>query len=178
MQKDANKLNFDSEFDVVFSNATLHWMKSPEAALRGFRKSLKPGGILLAQFGGRGNAAEVLKAVDSILEDEKWSPYFRDFEFPYGFYGPEEYGEWLKNAGFTAERLELLSKDMALEGEKGLFAWIASTWLPYTQRVPEELKEDFINNLVKLFVDNNPPDAKGYVHVRMMRLEIEAYPEK
>jgi hypothetical protein len=30
------------------------------------------------------------------------------------------------------KQLELISKDMALEGEKGLFSWIASTWSPYT----------------------------------------------
>jgi len=178
MQMDVNKLNFDSEFDIVFSNAMLHWIKAPEAVLKGFRKSLKPDGVFLAQFGGRGNAAEVLKNVDSMLENKKWSSYFRDFAFPYGFYGPEEYGKWLKNAGFLVKRLEMYSKDMALEGEKGLFAWIASTWHPYTQQVPEELKENFINDLVTLYVGNNPPDDKGYIHVQMVRLEIEAYPEK
>jgi len=28
---------------------------------------------LLAQFGGRGNAAEILKIIDSMLKDEKWN---------------------------------------------------------------------------------------------------------
>jgi trans-aconitate 2-methyltransferase len=178
MQADANKLNFDSEFDVVFSNAVLHWLKAPEAALKGFWKSLKPDGVLLAQFGGKGNAAEVFKIIDMMIDNKKWSSYFRDFVFPYGFYGPEEYGKWLNNVGFSVKRLELISKDMALEGKKGLIGWIASTWHPYTQQVPEELKEEFINELATLFADNNPPDDKGYIHIRMLRLEIEAYPEK
>jgi trans-aconitate 2-methyltransferase len=26
-----------------------------------------------------------------MLEDEKWSSYFKNFVFPYGFYGSEEY---------------------------------------------------------------------------------------
>lgn len=137
MQADANKLNFDSEFDVVFSNAVLHWLKAPEAALKGFWKSLKPDGVLLAQFGGKGNAAEVFKIIDMMIDNKKWSSYFRDFAFPYGFYGPEEYGKWLNNVGFSVKRLELISKDMALEGKKGLIGWIASTWHPYTQQVPK-----------------------------------------
>lgn len=178
MQRDASELTFDSEFDVVFSNAVLHWIKAPRTALKGFWKSLKPEGVFLAQFGGRGNAAEVIKIADSMLEDEKWSSYFRNFVFPYGFYGPEEYGKWLKDAGFSVKRLEMHSKDMALEGEKGLSAWIASTWLPYIQQVPEESKEDFINEVVTLFTRKNPPDDKGCIHVQMKRLEIEAYPEK
>lgn len=178
MHTDARKLTFDSEFDIVFSNAVLHWIKAPEAVLKGFWKSLKPGGVLLAQFGGRGNAAEILKIIDSMFKDEKWNSYFRDFVFPYGSYGPEEYGKWLKDSGFSVKRLQMSSKDMALEGKKGLFAWIESTWHPYTQRVPQELKEDFINELVTLFVSNHPLDDKGYVHVQMVRLEIEASPEK
>lgn len=178
MQANASELTFDSEFDIVFSNAVLHWIKAPEAALKGFWKSLKPGGVFLAQLGGRGNAAEILKILDYMLENEKWSSYFRDFVFPYGFYGPEEYGKWLKEAGFSIKRLELISKDMALQGDSALFAWIASTWHPYIQQVPQELKEDFINELVTLFVKSYPPDGKGYVHVQMKRLEIEAYREK
>ena len=113
-----------------------------------------------------------------MLENEKWSSYFRDFAFPYGFYEPEEYSKWLKDTGFSIKRLELISKDMALQGQKGLFAWIASTWHPYIQQVPQELKEDFIGELVTLFVKSYPPDDKGYVHVHMKRLEIEAYREK
>jgi hypothetical protein len=40
------------------------------------------------------------------------------------------------------------------------------------------MRENFMNELVNSFVETNPPDDKGQVHVRMMRLEIEAYPEK
>ncbi|HWQ48487.1 MAG TPA: methyltransferase domain-containing protein [Methanosarcina sp.] len=178
MQANASELTFDSEFDIVFSNAVLHWIKAPEAALKGFWKSLKPGGIFLAQLGGRGNAAEIFKILDYMLENEKWRSYFKDFVFPYGFYGPEEYGKWLKDTGFSIKRLELIPKDMVLQGKSGLFTWIASTWHPYTQQVPQELKEDFINELVALFVKNYSPDDKGYIHVQMRRLEIEAYREK
>ncbi len=122
-----------------------------------------------------------------MLEDEKWSCYFRDFVFPYGFYGPEEYREWLKNAGFRVKRLEMNSKDMALAGKESLFASIASTWHPFTQQVPESLKINlrsllifykFIDELVNLFVSFRPPDNKGHIHVQMIRLEIEAYAEK
>ena len=136
MQINADELTFNSEFDIVFSNAVLHWIKAPETALKCFWKSLKPEGIFLAQFGGKGNAAELFKITDSMLEDEKWSSSFKNFVFPYGFYVTGGYDKWLKGAGFSVERLEMHSQDMALEGEKGLFAWIASTWLPYIQRLP------------------------------------------
>ncbi|MDR7665251.1 hypothetical protein RG963_05525 [Methanosarcina sp. Z-7115] len=105
---------------MIFSNSALHWIKSSEPVLKGFSRSLRTEGTLLAQFGGRGNAAGILKIIDSILEDEKWNWYLRDFVFPYGFYGPEEYREWLKNTGFIVKRLEMNSKDMALVGKESL----------------------------------------------------------
>jgi trans-aconitate methyltransferase len=178
MQIDAEDLSFDSEFDMIFSNAALHWIKDHETLLEGFWKSLKPGGKLLAQMGGKGNAADVLKIIDSMLEEEKWGSYFRNFVFPYGFYEPEEYEKWLKNADFSVKYLELSSKVMILEGEKEFFDWISSTWHPYTQQIPEEIREDFISELVTRYVSTHLLDEKGYVHVRMVRLEVEAYAEK
>lgn len=109
-----------AEYDIIFSNSALHWIKGPEPVLKGFWRSLRIGGTLLAQFGRRENAAEILKIIDSMLEDKKWSCYFRDFVFPYGFYGPEEYREWLKKTGFIVKRLEMNSKDMALVGKESL----------------------------------------------------------
>jgi trans-aconitate methyltransferase len=178
MQMGANELTFDSDFDIVYSNAAFHWMKDLEHVLKNLWKSLKPGGILLAQSGGRGNAVEIFKIVDLMIENEKWNPYFEGFLFPFGFYGPEEYGEWLKNAGFSVKRLELIPKDLVLEGKKGFSDWlIASILHPYTQRIPQDLKEDFVNELINSYIKTNPPDEKGCIHVRMIRLEIEAYPE-
>lgn len=178
IQMDAKDLNFDSEFDVVFSNAAIHWMKDHESVLKSIWESLKPGGEVLAQFGGRGNAAELLEVVDLMLEDEKWSSYFKDFTFPFGFYGPEQYIRWLKDAGFTVKRLELNPKDMVLEVKKEFVEWNTSILHPYTQQVPEIMREDFIAELVNFFVKKYPPDNIGCVHVRMMRLEIEAYAKK
>src|SRR5205085_261372 len=44
-------LPFDGEFDAVFSNAALHWMRPPEAVLVGVRRALKPGGRFVAEMG-------------------------------------------------------------------------------------------------------------------------------
>ena len=41
-------------------------------------------------------------------------------------------------------------------------------------RVPENLREHFIAAVTRRYVAKHPPDAEGKVHVRMMRLEIEA----
>ena len=51
---DINDLDFVEKFDVVFSNATLHWVKDHKRLLRNVRRSLRPGGVLRFNFAGKG----------------------------------------------------------------------------------------------------------------------------
>ena len=172
--KEARALDFVEEFDVVFSNATLHWVIDHGPVLRGIQRALKPGGRMLLQMGGRGNAAEILAVLDQFPDDRKWQQYFPEAVNPYGFYGPEEYTRWLVDAGLTPVRVELLEKDMAQPGKEGLAAWVRTTWLPYTQRVPEAIRDEFVSDVVERYVQLHPPDRNGLVHVQMFRLEVEA----
>ena len=102
------------------------------------------------------------------------SSFFENFAFPYGFHGAEEYASWLKTAGFQAVDARLIPKDMRHAGRAGLAGWIRTTWLPYTQRVPENLQEAFISELADRYLEDHPPEADGGVRVKMVRLEVQA----
>ncbi|OPY65258.1 MAG: Trans-aconitate 2-methyltransferase [Syntrophorhabdus sp. PtaU1.Bin050] len=172
--KDARKMDFDGEFDVVFSNAVLHWIHDPMAVLKGIKKSLKPGGRVLAQMGGKGNAADILSALDSIIGSKEWSGYFAGLTTPYAFFDAPEYRGWLQDAGFTVRRIELLPKHMLHAGKEGLAAWIRTTWLPYTARVPEELRTVFINEIADRYITAQSLGIHDTIPVKMFRLEFEA----
>ena len=135
---------------------------------------MKPSGKVLLQMGGKGNAAELVEMLETLTGESRWEKYFQGFSFPYGFYSPEEYKDWLKTAGFRIIRVELIAKDMTHDGRAGLASWVRTTWLPYTQRVPESLREDLIGKLVNRYVTEYPPDVDGAIHVPMKRLEVEA----
>ena len=172
--KDAREIDFDEEFDAVFSNACLHWVIDHRPVLAGIRRCLKPSGRLLLQMGGKGNAATVLRAIDAVIKVPQWTEYFEGFAFPYAFYGPDDYRPWLASFGFRARRVELLPKDMVHEGPEAFAAWLRTTWLPYTQRVPELLREELIREIVAAHARIRPPDADGSIHFTMARLEVEA----
>ena len=55
--RDINELNFENEFDIIFSNAALHWIKNHEVLLDKVFRALKRGGILRFNFAGDGNCA-------------------------------------------------------------------------------------------------------------------------
>ena len=63
-------LNFNDRFDLIFSNAVLHWVKDQKPVIKGIFKSLKQGGRILIQMGGKGNAAEIVNVL-SELQNEK-----------------------------------------------------------------------------------------------------------
>ncbi len=66
---DAMDLPFRNEFDAVFSNAALHWMPRPDAVLAGVRLALVPGGRFVGEFGGAGNVAAIVAALDAALAE-------------------------------------------------------------------------------------------------------------
>jgi trans-aconitate 2-methyltransferase len=161
-------------FDLVFSNAALHWVDNHEAVLRGAASALKPGGRLVISCGGKGNAHDVFLALRPEMRLQRWREYFRKMPMPYFFYAPGDYEKWLPKFGFKINAIKLAPKDATYSGAESFATWLRTTWLPFIQRVPENLREDFIAAVTRRYVAKHPPDAQGNVHVRMVRLEIGA----
>jgi trans-aconitate 2-methyltransferase len=174
MEADAADLPFAEEFDVVFSNAALHWIFDHRPVLAGIARSLRPGGRMLIQMGGKGNAADTLEAFDRLLADPEWSRYFTGFSFAFGFFGDAEYRGWIAGAGLEPLRVELIPKDMACATRRDFAAWVRTTWLPWMARLTEDARPRFIEALIDEYLKKFPGDADGIIHVRMVRLEAEA----
>jgi trans-aconitate 2-methyltransferase len=171
---DARKLTFNEQFDVVFSNAALHWVVNHYPLLLGVERSLRKQGRILFQMGGKGNAQQIISLLDNLLAEEPWKKYFKDFKFPYRFFSPQEYTQLLIEARLKPERVELIPKDMVLKGREGLISWIRTTWLPYIDRIPSMLQNQFIADIVDRHLSNSLLGEKGEVYLKMMRLEVQA----
>ena len=172
---DTRKLTFKAEFDRVFSNAALHWIVDQKPVLDGVQRSLKPGGRLLFQMAGKGNAEDILSLINELMAVKPWTEFFCNMTFPYGFYNPEEYTAFMRQTGLIVERVELFPKDMKFNGAEGLAGWVKTTWLPFTDRIPIELRPKFVELIVNRYLEEHPADATGVVHVGMMRIEVEAH---
>jgi trans-aconitate 2-methyltransferase len=171
---DATDLHLERKFDIAFSNATLHWVKDHTAVLKSLRKHLNPRAKILFQMGGDGNAVEILAVIDEIITSAEWREYYKGFRFPYYFYAVEPYEHWLPESGYKAVRIQLIPKDMVHPGPEGLIGWLRTTWFPYTDRLPEHLRENFLSEIVSNYLKRQPLDAEGKTHVAMVRLEVEA----
>jgi trans-aconitate methyltransferase len=171
---DASDLSFEGCFDLVFSNAALHWVKNHKPVVEGLYKSLRVGGKILLRMGGKGDAAGILSIMDKLKTSDNWAQYFTEFEFPFTFLGVNDYQALLRESGFSVIRVELIPKDMTHDGQSGLEGWIRTTWLPYTQRVSKEKREIFIEEVSAKYLDKVPLTADGKAHVAMVMIEVEA----
>jgi trans-aconitate methyltransferase len=148
-----------------------------QPVLQGISRGLKPGGKALLQMGGQGNAARVVAAMDAVRARPEWCGYFKDFEFPYGFFGVGEYCQWLGEAGLTCGRVELIPKELVHPSRAAFEGWLRTTWLPYTQQVPVDRRQEFIDQVMDAYLESNPAAPDGAITVHMVRLEVETKKE-
>jgi len=123
---DGEALPFDQEFDAVFSNAALHWMRDADAVIAGVRNALKPGGRFVAEFGGHGNVAACVAAMRAAADKFGGDAALAG---PWFFPTPEEYQERLEQAGFTVERIALVARPTPLP--TGMEGWLMTFRPPF-----------------------------------------------
>jgi trans-aconitate methyltransferase len=63
---------------------------------------------------------------------------------------------------------------MLHKGQEGFSGWIRTTWHPYLQRLPADLQERFVGELIATYESRYPADEEGFFRVGMVRLEVEA----
>lgn len=171
---DARALPFRGEFDVAFSNAALHWILDQKSVLAGVERSLKRRGRLLFQMAGKGNAAALYEVFDAVMATGKFRNYFEDFTFPYSYPTAQEYKQLLVGTGLEPIRLELTDNKMVFNCLTELTGSLRTTWLPYTERVPAQQRNSFVEDVVYRYFKRNPPQSDGSIRIEMKRLEVEA----
>ena len=135
---DARELDLDGPFDAVFSNATLHWIKEPERVITSMAKLLRPSGRFVAEFGGRGNTGELLKAVDLA-----WTKLSLPGPAPHPWYFPTiaEYSGLLEKNGLETTYAILFDRPTPLDdGDHGLRNWLDMFGATFVETLPESAR--------------------------------------
>jgi len=134
---DGRELPFAEEFDGVFSNATLHWIKEPERVIAGIARALRPGGRFVAEFGGKGNIAGLMAAVKEACG--KLELKFGKEMQPWYFPSVGEYARLLEKHGLEVREAALFDRPTPLEDEeRGLRTWMEMFGGAILKQVPEE----------------------------------------
>lgn len=162
---DATALGFDREFDAVFTNAVLHWVRDADAAIAGVARALKPGGRFVGEFGGHGNMAAVVTALGAVLKDRGIDVATVN---PWFYPTPDEYRERLERVGFAVDDIALIPRPTPLptgmEGWLRTFAGLFFATLPEDERT--QAQAETVDLLRHSLCDRSGNWTADYVRLR------------
>ncbi len=169
---DINGLAFETEFDVIFSNATLHWVHDHAAVLRKIHRALRPGGIMRAQFGSDGNCPNLIECVQRQMGISPFPEAFAGFRWPWFFPSIPTYEELLRASLFTEWRAWTQDMDQRFPGADAIVGWIDNPCLiPFVQALPQVLRKPFRDAIVEaMLARTRQPDGTHVEPFRRMNV--------
>jgi trans-aconitate methyltransferase len=162
---DAERLPFEHDFDAVFSNAALHWVRDHDAMLAGVRRALKPAGRFVAEFGGHGNIAAIQVAIRSVLAHRGWNTNVHRY-----YATPAEYTARLEAHGFSVAQIDLIPRPTPLP--TGMRGWLETFERATLDNIPPERRESFLQEVEGLLreevCDSHGNWTAHYVRLRFL----------
>ena len=163
---DAQQLPFDREFDAVFSNAALHWVRDHDAVLAGVHRALKPGGRFVAEFGGHGNIAAIQVAIRSVLARHGWDAGIHRY-----YATPAEYTARVQRHGFAVREMALIPRPTPLP--TGIRGWLETFERATLDCIPPNERQAFVNDVEEL-LRPEVCDSYGNWTAHYVRLRLAA----
>ncbi|MEE9606471.1 MAG: class I SAM-dependent methyltransferase [Myxococcota bacterium] len=165
---DAAELAFDGEFDAVFSNAALHWVRRADEAIAGVHAALVPGGRFVGEFGGAGNVSAIREALTVALAERGVDAAPLD---PWFFPTDDEYRARLQAGGFQVREVRLFARPTPLPGD--VAEWLEIFAQPFLGGVADAQRGALIDRLREL-LRPRLCDAGGRWAVDYVRLRFAA----
>lgn len=166
----AEALEFSTEFDAVFSNAALHWMRDQDAVLAGVRRALKAGGRFVAEMGGHGNIAAIDVALAAVCSRWGLDAYAASHNY---YPTPASYRARLERHCFIVDEALLIPRPTALPAS-GMRGWIETFRKGLLDQLTPEGREAVLTEAVDLL---KPAlcDEKGNWTADYVRLRFRAH---
>jgi trans-aconitate methyltransferase len=170
---DAEALPFREEFDAVFSNAVLHWIKRADPMMAGVYRSLRRGGRFVAECGGHGCVQTIRTALVQALDARGIDGEAR---VPWYFPTPGDYSSRLERAGFRVDSIALIPRPTPLPGD--LIDWLETFAQSFLQALPGVARAEYLQE-VRGVLEPQLRDSTGtwvadYVRLRFAATKVAA----
>lgn len=171
---DINNLHFSNAFDIIFSNAALHWVKDHNLLLQNSYTALKAGGILLWDFGSNGNCSNFLDVIQKKITEDTYRDFFKNFEMPWFMPSKNYYEELIANIGFLNFTITEVNRDRYFSTSDEMTKWIDQPCIvPFMECIPDLYKNTFRKEVIKEMLERTQqPDGTCFETFR--RLQVYA----
>jgi len=169
---DIDDLDFKEEFDVIFSNAALHWVKDHNKLLRNCYTALKLDGMFRFNFAGHGNCSNFYEVIKEVMELERYKKFFIDFEWPWYMPQIEEYKKNVSFTGFKDIKVWEENADRFFTNEYEMIKWIDQpSIVPFLKFIDGNERENFRNDVVeRMVMKTKQPDGTCFETFRRINV--------
>jgi trans-aconitate 2-methyltransferase len=143
LRQDLVELALPERVDVIFSNATFHWVPDHDALFTALHRNLKAGGRLVAQCGGHGNIESVRIAAEAVMAQEPFTAHFDGWTRPWTYATPLQTSERLGRAGFDEIETWLVPRPTPMPNGREFVATVCL--VRHLDPLPQDLREPFID---------------------------------
>src|SRR5260370_5431671 len=161
-------LPYKEEFDAVFSNAVLHWIRRADVMLAGVYRSLKPDGRFVAECGGHGCVHKIRTALVQALDRRGFDGEAR---VPWYFPTPGDYATRLERAGFRVDSIALIPRPTPLPGD--LTGWLETFAQSFLHGLPDAAASEYLQE-VRALLEPQLRESTGTWVADYVRLRFAA----
>jgi trans-aconitate 2-methyltransferase len=165
--QDLTELDLPEPVDVVFSNATFHWIGDHDALFAALHRNMKPGARLLAQCGGRGNIDSFRTTADLIAGEEPFAEFFAGWQRPWNYATDTDTERRLHAAGFADISCWLEPKQVTPEDARAFVRTVCL--VRHLDPLPEQLRDEFVD---RVLARSGNPLVLGYVRLNMSAVRV------
>jgi trans-aconitate methyltransferase len=146
------------KFDVIFSNAVLHWILDHQDVFKNFYDLLNPNGELLIQCGGFGNLKKTISIFNTVKDSPEFDQYFYEWKQSWYFAKPEDTKSILRDLGFKNIQVYLSNSNIDFDNKNNYLLYVKTVVLgPYLKYLPsEQLKKKFVKATLNLIEKDCP----------------------
>ncbi len=171
---DIDNIDFVNYFDVIFSNAALHWVKDHKRLLRNSLTALKTNGIIKWNFAGSGNCSNFFDTVKTLMNVGDYKDYFSDFEWPWFMPSKDEYSKLLDEAYFSKINIQYQNADRFFSDCDEMIRWIDQpSIVPFFNYIPDAIKGSFRNEVINIMIEKTK-QSDGRCFETFRRIDIKA----
>jgi len=155
LNMDAIEISFKNEFDAVFSNSAIHWIKKIKLMYKKIYDALKPNGRIINQTGLREKGVFV-STIIKLFQIKRFKPYFSKLNIPWNFLTKNKNMKILQDANFSNISIETYLEVHEFESKEALYGHFkAAAMVPFLSVLPDELKKDFEETFMRIYLIEN-----------------------
>ncbi len=166
----AGDFHFDTPFDAVFSNATLHWVLDKENAIDNIYHALRPGGRLILEMGGKGNVEEIVVAIRKVLTRHHY--YSNAATQVWYFPSLGEYTTLLEKRGFRIHSAAHFDRPTPLQDtDNGIKDWIRMFGNAFFKDIPDTKIDTILEEIQETLKSTHYTNHTWVADYKRLRIE-------